>query len=252
MPPPAAAGPAVRRIGLTRPFTWLTRGVRDIAHNPFASLFYGASIVVGGVVILLMVAHLPYLFTAAVSGFLLVAPMLATGLYDLSRRRETGQIVRLVDSMLAWRANPSGFVGFGLFSLLAVTAWLIMSLVILALLYKGSAMDPLQLIIEVLRDPQYTLLFLTYVGVGGIFAALAFALSVIAVPMLLDRKCDLLQAMQASIAAVAENPLPLAFWATLIMILTGLGFATGLLGFLVIMPLLGHASWHAYRDLIES
>jgi uncharacterized membrane protein len=94
-------------------------------------------------------------------------------------------------------------------------------------------------------------LFLAYLGIGGIVAAFVFALSVVSVPMLLDRKCDLLQAMQASIGAVAENPLPLALWATLIMILTAAGFATGLLGFIVVMPLLGHASWHAYRDLVE-
>jgi uncharacterized membrane protein len=250
MNPPAA--PAVRRIGLTRPFAWLARGARDIAHNPGASLFYGACMVVAGAVILLAVARLPYLFTAAVSGFLLVAPMLATGLYDLSRRRENGEPARLLDSMLAWRANPPGLVGFGLFSLFAGTAWQIMSLVIIALLYKGSAMEPLQLVLEILRSPQHTLLFVAYVGVGGILAAFVFALSVVSVPMLLDRKCDLLQAMQASVAAIAENPLPLAFWATLIMILTGLGFATGLLGFVVVMPLLGHASWHAYRDLIEA
>jgi uncharacterized membrane protein len=134
--------------------------------------------------------------------------------------------------------------------LLAGTAWQVLSLVIVAMLYKGSAMQPLAVVVEILRDPQYTGLFLAYLGIGGIVAAFVFALSVVSVPMLLDRKCDLLQAMQASIAAVAENPLPLALWATLIMILTAAGFATGLLGFIVVMPLLGHASWHAYRDLV--
>ncbi len=244
------SAPAGRAVGLLQPFAWLGRGLRDLAHNPGASLFYGAAMAAAGAVILLAVAQLPYLFSAAISGFLLVGPLLATGLYDLSRRRERGEPVRLVASMLAWRENPSGLVGFGLFSLLAGTAWQVLSLVIVAMLYKGSAMQPLALVVEILRDPQYTGLFLAYLGIGGILAAFVFALSVVSVPMLLDRKCDLLQAMQASIDAVAENPLPLALWATLIMILTAAGFATGLLGFIVVMPLLGHASWHAYRDLV--
>jgi uncharacterized membrane protein len=243
---------AVRAIGLLQPLAWLGRGARDLAANPAASLFYGAAMAVAGAIILLAVAQLPYLFTAAISGFLLVGPMLATGLYDLSRRRERGEPARLLDSMLAWRENPSGLVGFGFFSLLAGTAWQVLSLVIVAMLYKGSAMQPLALMLEILRDPQYTMLFLAYIGIGGILAAFVFALSVVSVPMLLDRKCDLVTAMQASIAAVAENPLPLALWAALIMILGMLGFATALLGFVVIMPLLGHASWHAYRDLVAA
>jgi uncharacterized membrane protein len=242
----------VRTVGLLQPFVWLGRGARDLAANPGASLFYGVAMAGAGAAILLAVAQLPYLFAAAISGFLLVGPMLATGLYDLSRRREQGKPVKLADSMLAWRENPSGLVGFGLFSLLAGTAWQVVSLVIVAMLYKGSAMQPLALVLEILRDPQYTGLFLAYLGIGGILAALVFALSVVSVPMLLDRKCDLLPAMQASIAVVAENPLPLALWAAIIMTLTLLGFATALVGLVVVMPLLGHASWHAYRDLVAA
>lgn len=250
--PHEAAGPAVRSIGLLRPLSWLARGVADLWHNPGASLFYGLCTFVAGVVVLLAVARLPYLFAAAISGFLLVAPIIATGLYDLSRRRERGEPLNLADSMRAWRRNPSGLVGFGLFSLLAGTAWQIISVIIVALLYRGNAVVPVDVALEILLNPQYLNLFILYVGVGGLLAAVVFALSVVSVPMLLDRQCDLLEAMQASLAAVAANPLPLAFWAALLMALTLLGFVTGLVGFIVLMPVLGHASWHAYRDLIES
>jgi len=207
--PHAAAGPAVRSIGLLRPLSWLARGVGDLLHNPGASLFYGLCTFVAGVVVLLAVARLPYLFAAAISGFLL-------------------------------------------FSLLAGTAWQIISVIIVALLYRGNAVVPVDVALEILLNPQYLNLFILYVGVGGLLAAVVFALSVVSVPMLLDRRCDLLDAMQASLAAVAANPLPLAFWAALLMALTLLGFVTGLVGFIVLMPVLGHASWHAYRDLIES
>lgn len=250
--PHQEAGPAVRSIGPLRPLSWLARGIGDLWQSPGASLFYGLCTFVAGVIVLLAVARMPYLFAAAVSGFLLVAPIIATGLYDLSRRRERGEPVLLAESMRAWRHNPSGLVGFALFSLLAGTAWQVISVVIIALLYRGNAVVPVDVALEILLDPQYLNLFVLYVGVGGLLAAIVFALSVVSVPMLLDRRCDLLEAMQASVAAVAANPVPLAVWAALLMVLTLLAFATCLIGFVVVMPVLGHASWHAYRDLIES
>jgi uncharacterized membrane protein len=86
---------------------------------------------------------------------------------------------------------------------------------------------------------------------GGFLAAAVFALSVVSMPMLIDRRCDLISALVTSVNAVAENPLPLAVWAVIIMLLTGLGFATALVGLVLVMPWLGHASFHAYRDLVE-
>jgi uncharacterized membrane protein len=247
---PAPTFTAVREVGLGAPFRWLARGWTDLWRQPLASLFYGVAIAVAGALILLVTARLPYLFTAAISGFLLVAPMLATGLYELSRRYLAGEPAPLIESMLAWRRNPSGLIGFGLLSLLAGTAWQVISVVLVALLYKGSALAPLDMIIEVLRNPQYSLLFAVYLMVGGVIAALVFAISVVSMPMLVDRRGDLLAALSTSLGAVAANPIPLALWALLIMLLTALGFATALTGFVILMPWLGHASFHAYKDLV--
>ncbi len=253
VPPPStpAAGPAaVRAVGFDAPLRWLRLGWKDIWRQPGASLFYGLCVAVSGVVILGVTARLPYLFTAAVSGFLLVAPMLATGLYELSRRYLAGEPAPLVASMTAWKRNPSGLVGFGLLSLLAGTAWQVISVVLVALFYKGSAMAPLDMVREILLKPEYSLLFMVYIVVGGVIAALVFAASVVSMPMLVDRRCDLLQALATSLAAVSESPLPLALWAFLIMLLSAAGFATLLAGFIVILPWLGHASFHAYRELV--
>jgi uncharacterized membrane protein len=112
-------------------------------------------------------------------------------------------------------------------------------------------MAPMAMMIEVLINPQHYLLFFIYICAGGFLAALVFAVSVVSMPMLVDRQCDLLTAVTASINAVAENPLPLALWAMILMVLTGLGFATALLGLILFLPWLGHASFHAYRDLVE-
>ena len=131
-------------------------------------------------------ARLPYLFAAAITGFLLVAPMLAAGLYELSRRYLAGEQATLVDSMWAWRRNPSALVGFALLSILAGTAWQVASVVIVALFYKGPALAPMAMMIEVLVNPQHYLLFFVYMCVGGLLAALVFAVSVVSMPMLVD------------------------------------------------------------------
>jgi uncharacterized membrane protein len=235
---------------MTAPLKWLQRGWADLWRQPAASLFHGVAVAVAGAVILGLTASLPYLFAAAVTGFLLVAPMLAAGLYELSRRYLAGEPATLRDSMLAWRRNPSSMIGFGLLSMLAGTLWQLISVVIVAMFYQGPPLAPLDMIIQVLVNPRHYLMFFIYIGAGGMLAALVFALSVVSMPMLIDRRCDLLGALATSINAVAENPLPLAFWALIVMLLTGLGFATALLGLILVMPWLGHASFHAYKDLV--
>ena len=109
---PARSLPDIARIDSARPFTWLARGWHDLWQQPGASLFYGVAMAVAGGFILLATARMPYLFTAAVSGFLLVAPLLATGLYDLSRSYGRGETASLYDSMCAWRRNTSPRSGF--------------------------------------------------------------------------------------------------------------------------------------------
>ena len=243
--------PGVRRVAITAPLSWLGKGWQDLWRQPAASLFYGVAIAVTGAVILGVTASLAYLFAAAVTGFLLVAPMLAAGLYELSRRYLAGEPATLTDSMLAWKRNPSALVSFGLLSILAGTAWQVVSVVIVALFYKGTALQPMAMMIEVLVNPQHYLMFFIYMGAGGLMAAVVFALSVVSMPMLVDRRCELLCALTTSVNAVAENPLPLALWAVIIMLLTGLGFVTTLVGLVLVMPWLGHASFHAYKELVE-
>jgi uncharacterized membrane protein len=243
--------PGVRRVGFGAPLDWLRRGWKDLWRQPGASLFYGIAVAVAGVVILGLTAGLPYLFGAAITGFLLVAPMLAAGLYELSRRYLANEPVSLGDSMLAWKRNPSCMIGFGLLSILAGTLWQVISVVIVAVFYQGPPLAPLDMIIQVLINPKHYLMFFVYISTGGFLAAVVFALSVVSMPMLIDRRCDLISALVTSVNAVTENPLPLAVWAVVIMLLTGLGFATALVGLVLVMPWLGHASFHAYRDLVE-
>jgi uncharacterized membrane protein len=247
---PASTISPVRVVALSAPLSWLGRGWADLWRKPAASLFYGVAVALAGAVILVATMRLPYLFTAAITGFLLVGPMLAAGLYELSRCYHADEPASLRDSMLAWRRNPSGLIGFGLLSLLAGTIWQMVSIMLVTLFYKGSALAPMELVLEVMLNPRYLLLFIAYLGTGGLIAALVFAASVVSMPMLVDRRGELLTAITTSLHAVAENPLPLALWATIIMVLTAIGFATALIGLILILPWLGHASFHAYKDLV--
>jgi uncharacterized membrane protein len=249
--PPAPTLPKVRQIGFAAPLRWLGLGWKDLWRQPGASLFYGIAIAVTGALILGVTANLPYLFAASITGFLLVAPMLAAGLYELSRRYLAAEPATVYDSMLAWKRNPSGLASFGLLSILAGTVWQVISIVIIEVFYKGGPLGPLDMMVEVVINPQHYLMFFIYLCAGGVLAALVFALSVVSMPMLVDRQCDLLCALVTSANAVAENPLPLAFWALIIMLLTSIGFGTALLGLIIVMPWLGHASFHAYKDLVE-
>lgn len=242
--------PDVRKVGFGAPIKWLKLGWADLWRQPMASLFYGVAIAVTGAVILTVTASLPFLFAAAITGFMLVAPILTAGVYELSRRYLANEPVSLVDSMLAWNRNLSGLVGCGFLSIMAGTVWQVISAVIISLFYTGRPLGPLKMMIEVLINPQHYLMFFIYMGAGGLLAALVFIFSVVSIPMLVDRPCGVRCALITSLNAVGENPLPLALWAVIIMLLTSLGLGTALLGLIIVMPWLGHASFHAYKDLV--
>ena len=251
--PPAPSALPVRKVAVLAFAGWLRLGWRDMWRQPLGSLLYGLSLVIIGFIILTITAEFPYLYTAAISGFLLVAPMLGAGLYEKSRRYLAGEPVPLLAMGLAWQRNRSALFGFGALCILAGTLWQVISVFVIAVFYKGSGFKPVEMIVEILRRSEHMLVFVIYVGLGGIFAAVIFALTVVSAPLLVDRRdCRLLTGLATSIDAVAENPLPLALWATVIMLLVACGFLTAMLGLIVVLPWLAHASFHAYRELVES
>lgn len=244
--------PPVRQVRLTACADWLRLGWADMWRQPLGSVLYGLALVLIGAIILAITAEYPYLYTAAISGFLLVAPMLGAGLYEKSRRYEAGEKVPLLAMPLAWQRNRSALLGFSMLCFLAGTLWQVISVFVLAVFYKGTALKPVEMIIEILRNPEHNLVFAMYLGMGAVFAAVIFALTVVSAPMLVDRRdCRLLTGLGTSINAVADNPAPLAVWATVIMLMVGFGFLTGLLGLIIVLPWLAHASFHAYRALVE-
>ena len=243
--------PAVRRIGLDRPFAWLRLGWQDFRANPVASLAYGLLFAMGGDLILIFSWRNPYLFSAAISGFFLIAPLLAGGLYEISRRQAKGQHSTFINSLAAWQRNGQSIAMFGLVMALAAIIWERTSTVFFALFVPGLTPDLWAFVSRVLLNIDHIDLTLMWFFVGGLLATLVFSVSTVSIPMVIDRDADFITAMLTSLRAVKNNSASMLLWAVMVLALTLLGFATLLFGLIVLMPLLGHATWHAYSDLVE-
>lgn len=230
------------------PLHWLSLGLQDFRRARPVGLAYGLMVTLLGGLILILGNH-PYFIAAAVSGFLLVGPILGAGLIESSRIMEAGGTPTFDSSLRGLDANPDALRRFALTLLAIAIAWLALSTSLLI-----AAMGPLAPRIEqTLWDSALQFMssrqLLAWVTIGGVLAAICYCVSVIAVPLILDRRTSAGAAMRGSWRAVSRHPVACAAWALLIVLLTAIGFATALLGMIVIYPILGHASWHAYRAL---
>lgn len=255
MPPPEpiseTALPCVRSVSPLQPLRWLRAGWLDLRRIGWPSLVHGLLLAVGGQVIVTVALVVWYLLPGAISGFLLIGPILATGLYELSRRRELGEQPHWDHVVAAWRCGACHLVWLGLALALVATLWVLISAVLVALFVQDSITGFDDFVRHVVLS-EGSHLFPVWMTLGGVVASLVFAASVVSAPLLLDRDVSLLTAVQTSLRAVAENPIALALWAVMIMLATVIGLATLMLGFIVIIPIFGHATWHAYRDLVDA
>ena len=243
--------PAVAEVSLLRPLDWIASGWEDLRSCAAVSLTYGLAISALWAVMLLLSADQPYLFTVAVSGFVLVGPILAVGLYEISRRHGAGDIPTLHDAFVGWRRNSSSIGLLGILLAIVAVGWERLSAIMFAMLYGGNTPDLSRFVDEVFLSGDFPRLVTVYVMAGAVLAVLVFAVAAVSLPMMLDRDTDVATAMATSAKAVAMNAAPMALWAALIVFFTAVGFATLMIGMALIMPLLGHATWHAYKDLVK-
>jgi len=242
---------AVTRIGWSRPRHWLALGWRDLWRCPLPGVVHGLAIALFGAALWVAARERFWFLAGAFSGFLLVSPVLATGLYAVSRALERGERATLATALRCWIPRDHRMLLFGVLLSAAGTGWVVTSA---SLIYGGAGADvvrtPADFIRHVVLSDSW--LFELWLLLGGVLAAPLFASSVVALPLLLDRGDGVLAAVLTSWRCVMANPVPLALWALLIIGLTALGMATLLIGLVVVMPWLAHASWHAYRDLVAS
>jgi uncharacterized membrane protein len=241
----------VKPIPLWRPLGWLARGFADLRRCPGPSLAHGLLMAAAGALIFVLARQQFWLLAGAFSGFLLVAPILATGLYAISQALERGEQPGWATVWRAWRPHDGRLMAFGLLLALAGTGWVLTSAALITAFAPGPITKPLDFLRLVVLS-EHSLLFEAWLALGAILAAPVFASTVVAIPLLLDRQVSVLAAVFASWRVVMAHPAPVALWALLIMALTGLGMLGLMLGLIPILPLLGHASWHAYRDLVRT
>jgi uncharacterized membrane protein len=245
-----------------QPLVWLVLAWRDMARAGWISFAHGLAMSLAGAVIVLLAHDRFWLLAGALSGFLVIAPVLATSLYALSRALEKGENAdyRIVlKTWLNWQNshfNKWGndywcMVQFGSLLALAATGWVLTSAAFITLLAPVPIHTPLQFVHHVVLARQ-GFLFELWLALGGVMAAPMFASSVVAMPLLLDRRVTLMQAVLISWQTVLVNPIPMAVWAALIMGFTLLGLGSLLMGLVAVIPMLGHGSWHAYRALVDS
>lgn len=242
----------VRKVDQEAPWRWLMAGWRDYRAKPGISIAYGAVFCLAGYFLSLGLFDVDAFYISALlaTGFLLVGPLLAVGLYDISRRLEAGMPIRLADCCLACRKNKGQIALMGLALLMFMVVWVRVATLLFALFYTDTAPAMDDFILGTLLSGESLPFLIVGTLIGGVLALAAFSISAISVPMLLDRDVDALSAILTSVRAVRENWWTMWGWGCLIVLFTGAGLVTFYVGLVVTLPLVGYASWHAYRDLV--
>ena len=241
-----------RHLRASDSFRWLRLGLYDFMIRPWLSVAYGLAMTATSAFLiwLLFTLALDYIMFPALAGFMIVGPVLAVGLYEKSRAIERGERPTL-RRMLSVQPRAGAHIFFtGLLLCLVMLLWMRAAVLIYALFFGIRPFPGLDRIAYVLlTTPEGYGLAIIGTLVGGLFAAFSFAISALSIPMLLDQRVDALTAMATSMATVWNNLTPMLMWGVIVLALFAFSIMTGLFGLIVVFPLLGHATWHAYKAL---
>lgn len=251
VPPPSEAPlKAINGLHLSDPFRWLVRGWRDLVAEKGISLFYGVCFWIMALVLGAVFRSKPEYVMSIASGCLLVGPFLAMGLYEVSRRRERGISPELGASLTCWDSHLPSMGMLVLVMIVLELLWGRASLVVFAVFFN-TGMPSTTGVIRAVFNPENWEFLAVYGLVGGVFAGLVFAVTVVSIPMILDRDTDAISAGITSLQVVFGNTGVMLLWGLLITALVFVALIPWGLGLLVIGPWLGHASWHAYRGSVR-
>jgi len=250
--PPPPVGPRCEIVVLrwSDPLRWLSRGLQDLFAELGIALFYGMCFWAMAMTLGAVFRYKPEYTMSIVSGCLLVGPFLAMGLYEVSRRRERGLTPDLGTSLTCWDRHIGSMGLLVLVLVVLELLWGRASLVVFAVFFN-TGMPSTAGVLEAVFNPQNWEFVAVYTVVGGFFAGLVFATSVVSIPMILDRDTDAISASITSLQAFFSNLPVMLLWGVLITGLIAIALVPWGLGLLLIGPWLGHATWHAYRGAVR-
>jgi uncharacterized membrane protein len=228
----------------------LRQGLADFRRAPLLGIFFAAFYVAIGLALVwsTLATGRTFYAVAITMGFPLIAPFAAVGLYETSRRLERGEPLAWGEILgVVWAQHGRQLPWLGALAIVWFLFYLIVAHVIFAVVLGPSAMFNLAASMDLLLTPRGFLMLALELAVGAVFAFVVFAACVVSLPMLLDRDVDFVTAMVLSFRTVAENPRTMALWAVVVVVLLVVGMIPAFLGLFVVLPVLGHATWHLYR-----
>lgn len=243
----------VEDVTTGHPWRWLAAGWQDLKRTPATSIGYGVLITIVSYLLTLATAlsGLFYLVPVLLGGFFLVAPALGLGLYEISRRSEQGEPANFMHALRAIARHSFAISTMGAAMAVCFVAWFLAASLIFMLMNSGIT-PTLENALPYLFSLENLPMLAVGTLVGALFALAVFSISVVSVPMLLDREdVDVMSAMRISYEAFRFNLVPMLLWAGLIVLVVLGGFLTLYVGLAIGFPVVAHASWHAYRDLVK-
>jgi uncharacterized membrane protein len=250
----APIAPPIRKIGLSDLKDVLRKGLDDFNEKPSHLVFLGILYPLATVIAAFLAARsqlLPLVFPL-IAGFALLGPFAAVGLYELSRRREQGLEMSWIDAaQVLWSPSIGAILILSLLLCAIYLAWLVIALGIYWMIFGSEMPDSvMQFLRQVFTTPAGWTLIVIGCGVGFLFAVTVLAIAAVSFPMLLDRNVGVLTAIQTSARAFFSNPQTMLLWGLIVATLLFLGAIPAFAGLAVVMPVLGHATWHLYRKVV--
>ena len=243
----------VRRVPVDRPWAWISAGWADAQRSRAIGWAYGMALVLAGwcLTLLLFEAGTIWAVLPASAGFFMLAPLLATGLYETSRLLELGGAPTLADAFAGFRRNAGQVTIIGIALLILHLFWVRMAGLLFMLCFGLNFAPSLEALpLAMIRSEMLLPFLIIGTGIGFVLASVSFAITVVSIPMLVDRDISALEAISVSVQAAMTNWRAMALWAGLIVLFNGLALVPFYLGLMVVLPVLAHATWHAYRDLV--
>ncbi|QFU02779.1 hypothetical protein FIU83_14130 [Halomonas sp. THAF5a] len=243
----------IRSVGMDKPRAWLASGFEDFRQATSVSLAYGMfwvglSIAVTAGAFTLGLWHwlLPL-----IAGFMFLGPLVAVGSYGISRAIEAGRVPNLGDAFGGWKGHAGQLAMMGVMMMIFFLAWIRLATLLFALFFGLEAPNPELLYASLLTTVDGLTMLAVGTAIGAVLAFGAFTISVVAIPTLMDQDLTFMEGIEASIRSVAKNFRPMLLWAAILTGCVLVGVMTFYIGLALILPVLGHASWHAYEDLVR-